>query len=164
VTESLVNHMKQKTNKMQGWIQEFALGEVRPLSPPLPLRSRVPLKPAKGICGSAVSCPSAVHGRAPAENKFGAFSSCEKATGGNHFEYSEVHVLEQNDQNLAQEYRHGVGPSSAVRPEAARTRCKSTTETDKHKAHTHTHPFNGPFSGTTQVSHYQKGKNQSGFC
>jgi len=29
--------------------------------------------------------------------------------------------------------------------------------------HTHTHPFNGPLSGTTQVSRYQKGKNQSGF-
>ena len=28
---------------------------------------------------------------------------------------------------------------------------------------THTHPFNGPLSGTTQVSRYQKGKNQSGF-
>ena len=25
-------------------------------------------------------------------------------------------------------------------------------------ANTHTHPFNGPFSGTTQVSRYQKGK------
>ena len=24
--------------------------------------------------------------------------------------------------------------------------------------HTHTHPFNGPFSGTTQVIRYQKGK------
>ena len=24
--------------------------------------------------------------------------------------------------------------------------------------HTHTHPFNGPFFGTTQVSRYQKGK------
>ena len=24
--------------------------------------------------------------------------------------------------------------------------------------HTHTHPFNGPFSGTTQVSRYQKSK------
>jgi len=29
--------------------------------------------------------------------------------------------------------------------------------------HTHTHPFNGPLSGTTHVSRYQKGKNQSGF-
>ena len=29
--------------------------------------------------------------------------------------------------------------------------------------HTHTHTFNGPFSGTTQVSQYQKGKTQSGF-
>jgi len=28
---------------------------------------------------------------------------------------------------------------------------------------THTHPFNGPLSGTTHVSRYQKGKNQSGF-
>jgi len=27
----------------------------------------------------------------------------------------------------------------------------------------HTHPFNGLFSGTTWVSLYQKGKNQSGF-
>jgi len=30
-------------------------------------------------------------------------------------------------------------------------------------AHTHTHPFNGPFSGTTQVSRYQKGKTNLGF-
>jgi len=28
----------------------------------------------------------------------------------------------------------------------------------KHTGHTHTHPFNGPFSGTTQVSRYQRGK------
>ena len=28
---------------------------------------------------------------------------------------------------------------------------------------THTHPFNGPFSGTTQVSHYQKGKTNLDF-
>ena len=27
----------------------------------------------------------------------------------------------------------------------------------------HTHPFNGPLSGTTRVSRYQRGKNQSGF-
>jgi len=32
----------------------------------------------------------------------------------------------------------------------------------KHK-HTHTHPFNGPFSGTTQVSRYQKGKTNLDF-
>ena len=30
-----------------------------------------------------------------------------KAAGGNHFEYSEVQVLQQNDQ----QYRDGVGPS-----------------------------------------------------
>ena len=30
-------------------------------------------------------------------------------------------------------------------------------------ADTHTHPFNGPFSGTTQVSWYQKGKTNLDF-
>jgi len=29
--------------------------------------------------------------------------------------------------------------------------------------HTHTHPFNGPFSGTTQVSRYQEGKTNLDF-
>ena len=29
--------------------------------------------------------------------------------------------------------------------------------------HTHTHPFNGPFSGTTQVTRYQKGKTNLDF-
>jgi len=29
--------------------------------------------------------------------------------------------------------------------------------------HMHTHPFNGPFSGTTQVSRYQKGKTNLDF-
>jgi len=29
--------------------------------------------------------------------------------------------------------------------------------------HTHTHPFNGPFSGTTRVSPYQKGKTKLDF-
>jgi len=29
--------------------------------------------------------------------------------------------------------------------------------------YTHTHPFNGPFSGTTQVSRFQKGKNNLDF-
>jgi len=30
-------------------------------------------------------------------------------------------------------------------------------------SHTHTHPFNGPFSGTTRVSRYQKGKTNLDF-
>jgi len=30
-------------------------------------------------------------------------------------------------------------------------------------SHTHTHPFNGPFSGTTWVSRYQKGKTNLDF-
>jgi len=29
--------------------------------------------------------------------------------------------------------------------------------------HTHTHPFNGPFSGTTRVNQYQKGKSNEDF-
>ena len=32
-----------------------------------------------------------------------------------------------------------------------------------HVWHTHTHPFNGPLSGTTQVSQYQKGKTNPDF-
>ena len=35
-------------------------------------------------------------------------------------------------------------------------------ETDCY-THTHTHPFNGPFSGTTQVSRFQKGKTNLDF-
>ena len=31
-------------------------------------------------------------------------------------------------------------------------------------AHTHTHPFNDPFSGTTRVSRYQKGKTNLDFA
>jgi len=33
----------------------------------------------------------------------------------------------------------------------------------KTQTHTHTHPFNGPFSGTIQVSWYQKGKTSVDF-
>ena len=32
-----------------------------------------------------------------------------------------------------------------------------------HTTHTHTHPFNGPFSGTTWVGRYQKGKTNLDF-
>ena len=35
--------------------------------------------------------------------------------------------------------------------------------TKKNRIHTHTHPFNGPFSGTTRVSRYQKGKTNADF-
>ena len=33
----------------------------------------------------------------------------------------------------------------------------------KHSYKTHTHTFNGPFSGTTRVSRYQKGKTNRDF-
>jgi len=37
------------------------------------------------------------------------------------------------------------------------------TEFHLKETHTHTHPFNGPFSRTTQVSRYQKGKSNLDF-
>ena len=37
------------------------------------------------------------------------------------------------------------------------------TQANQLTDHTHTHPFNGPFSGTTQVSRYQKGKTNLDF-
>jgi len=41
---------------------------------------------------------------------------------------------------------------------------KLALETNKFTYYiTHTHPFNGPFSGTTQVSWYQKGKTNLDF-
>ena len=34
----------------------------------------------------------------------------------------------------------------------------TSCEVGQSDSHTHTHPFNGPLSGTTRVSQYQKGK------
>jgi len=48
-----------------------------------------------------IRSPSGVPDGAPAENEFGAPLSCQKATCGNRFEYSEYHVLQYNDQNFA---------------------------------------------------------------
>jgi len=53
-----------------------------------------------GHLGERCKLLSGVRGRALAKNEFGALKSCERTTGGNHLEYSEVHVLQQNDQNL----------------------------------------------------------------
>ena len=39
----------------------------------------------------------------------------------------------------------------------------SMRQLHKKHTHTHTHPFNGPLSGTTQVSRYQKGKTKLDF-
>jgi len=46
--------------------------------------------------------------------------------------------------------------------------CKCVSEpvllnSHSHYTHTHTRPFNGPFSGTTSVSRYQKGKTNLDF-
>jgi len=57
-----------------------------------------------------------------------------------------------------------VGPASTD-PHAstvrARSHCPITQSANQ--PHTHTHPFNGPFSGTTRVSRYQKGKTNLDF-
>jgi len=42
--------------------------------------------------------------------------------------------------------------------------CGSLNASNKFiRLHTHTHPFSGPFSGTTRVSRYQKGKTSLDF-
>ena len=47
--------------------------------------------------------------------------------------------------------------------EKQNTKPRLTHTTIAQWTHTHTHPFNGPFSGTTQVSWYQKGKTNLDF-
>jgi len=49
-------------------------------------------------------------------------------------------------------FRYGSGISWTICKQSAPRFRQITTATP------HTHPFNGPFSGTTQVSRYQKGK------
>ena len=44
-----------------------------------------------------------------------------------------------------------------------RGRCTESNHATAEGAHTHTHPFNGPLSGTTWVSRYQKGKTNLDF-
>ena len=59
------------------------VGNGKRVSPPQP-------NPLPSRLGGSLS---GVRGGAPAEKEFGALWSCQKATGGNHFEYSTVHVL-----------------------------------------------------------------------
>jgi len=69
------------------------IGYDTPSSGEMPKASRgwgiPPPQPTRGS-GEARKLPSGVRGRAPAKNEFGALWSCQKATGGNHFEYSDV--------------------------------------------------------------------------
>ena len=62
--------------------------------------------------------------------------------------------------------------SQFKQPHSATTPCWARFNTDlnhpldlrlSQSTNTHTHPFNGPLSGTTQVSQYQKGKTNLGF-
>jgi len=110
----LQTHSRQCSRiRIRGLIQDFAKGGPLPPAPspsflspfpfpfpspslPLPLDPG-PLKLARGS-GERYklpqSSPSGVRGGAPAGNEFSALQSCQKATGGNHFEYSEYHVLQ----------------------------------------------------------------------
>ena len=55
--------------------------------------------------------------------------------------------------------RHIYGNGAKYRLTLYATRLKTTQSS----CNTHTHPFNGPFTGTTQVSRYQKGKTNLDF-
>jgi len=58
--------------------------------------------------------------------------------------------------------------NSTITPYRELGSCKQTAcqllWLDGRVTHTHTHPFNGPFSGTTWVSQYQKGKTNLDFA
>jgi len=68
---------------------------------------------------------------------------------------------------LKQEAVSGSGISWAICKSASRstqiTMPASHHSSAAQETHTHTHPFNGPFSGTTRVSRYQKGKTNLDF-
>jgi len=51
----------------------------------------------------------------------------------------------------------GLGPSGVVSGTTVRALVLG------HFTHTHTHPFNGPLSGTTRVGQYHKGKTNLDF-
>ena len=57
------------------------------------LRSRPPKIQLRSL-GERCKLPQWGPRRSPAENGFGALWSCQKAAGSNHFEYSEVRVLQ----------------------------------------------------------------------
>ena len=85
-------HVLYHTDALIGWSRNFRRGRsLLFLSSPFFSLSPLPL--------FSLSLEIGPHKRArgpggtPAENKFGALYSCQKATGGNHFEYSEYHVL-----------------------------------------------------------------------
>ena len=50
-----------------------------------------------------------------------------------------------------------------IASEKFQLQCKWKEAEGLPKRYTHTHPFNGPFSGTTRVSRYQKGKTSLDF-
>jgi len=57
---------------------------------------------------------------------------------------------------------HSSEHSQSINMLSCYTRTHARTHAHTH-THTHTHRFNGPLSGTTQVSRYQKGKTNLDF-
>ena len=54
-------------------------------------------------------------------------------------------------------------PTMWIRMPAVLVTVSTITQNSLHPLSTHTHPFNGPFSGTTRVSRYQKGNTNLDF-
>jgi len=63
------------------------------------------------------------------------------------------HQLKCKFYNRATTNDNGLGQNNWIHIQFTHTHAQAHART-----HTHTQPFNGPFSGTTQVSRYQKGK------
>ena len=77
-----------------------------------------------------------------------------------------VLVMRRQIRVMAAHNAEGSAQMSASQIQSKRVKWNIVTHTHTHthaRTHTHTHPFNGPFSGTTQVSRYQKGKTNLDF-
>jgi len=59
--------------------------------------------------------------------------------------------------------QHAVKAKNGYKVQSTSTVLRSLIMMLLNRTHTHTHPFNGLFSGTTQVSRYQKGKTNLDF-
>jgi len=82
--------------------------------------------------------------------------------------YANVHLVpdRQPCQQPTTQFLQALGPScrptNSVKALKANIVCLHSLPS-KYNIHTHTYPFNGPLSGTTRVSQYQKGKTNLDF-
>jgi len=68
-------------------------------------------------------------------------------------------LLSEKDKRI----QHLQHENDTVRPASISESACCSDQQMTVQLHTHTHPFNGPFSGITQVSRYQKGKTSLDF-